>query len=288
MLFLVRLGLMVIVFVAIIGICLGSFVNALVWRLHEQGRLRTRKKPSTKRLAELSVTKGRSMCPDCRHMLAARDLVPIVSWLLLRGKCRYCRAPISWQYPLVELLGGALFVVSYVFWPYELTLLGATLLVLWLVSLVYILALGVYDARWLRLPTVLVIQLGVLSLLFSAGVLLYEDAALKDVLVVVLSVVLLWGLFRGIYALSDKLIGYGDVRLAIPLALFAATPLKVCILLFVASSIGTLAAAPLLLTDRKKLSAQLPFGPYLLLGVVVIVLFGNSIADWLQNTVFYV
>ena len=57
------------------------------------------------------------MCPDCHHTLAAKDLIPVLSWLSLGGRCRYCRKPISWQYPLVEVLTGALFALSYLAWP---------------------------------------------------------------------------------------------------------------------------------------------------------------------------
>ncbi len=104
--------------VAVLGVIFGSFVNALVWRLHEREELRaqltelsSRKRFSVKRLnalssrlQALSVWRGRSMCPHCDHELAAKDLVPVLSWLSLRGRCRYCGKPISRQYPAVELL----------------------------------------------------------------------------------------------------------------------------------------------------------------------------------------
>src|SRR5580700_9634934 len=113
---------MIIVVLAVLGLCLGSFVNALVWRLHEQSNPKQKtknKKQKAKQLSanELSILRGRSMCPDCHHQLAAKDLVPVISWLDLRGKCRYCHRPISIQYPLVELATAGLFVFSYFFWP---------------------------------------------------------------------------------------------------------------------------------------------------------------------------
>src|SRR5665213_2769212 len=99
------LTVMIIALLALLGLVFGSFVNALVWRLHEQEvLLEKRKKPSKKQLEKLSILNGRSMCPHCKHELAIKDLVPLFSWIALKGKCRYCGKPISWQYPVVELL----------------------------------------------------------------------------------------------------------------------------------------------------------------------------------------
>ena len=102
---------MIIAVLAVLGLVFGSFVNAFAWRLHEQeSLLEKKKKPSAKQLAKLSIVKGRSMCPECKHELAAKDLIPVFSWITLKGKCRYCGKPISWQYPAVELATALLFV----------------------------------------------------------------------------------------------------------------------------------------------------------------------------------
>src|SRR5262245_41082320 len=106
---------MEVLILTVFGLCWGSFVNAFVWRLHE---LETNKRLSKSQKKKLSILHGRSMCPDCHNELAWYDLLPVVSWLSLKGKCRYCGKPISWQYPFVEALTAALFVLSYVFWPY--------------------------------------------------------------------------------------------------------------------------------------------------------------------------
>ena len=134
---------MIIAILAVVGLILGSFVNALVWRMHEG----------------LSVAHGRSMCPHCKHTLAARDLVPVFSWLMLRGKCRYCKKPISPQYPLVELATSGLFVASYIWWPSVFTGSQEAIFVLWLAILVGLVALAVYDIKWFLLPNKLIYPL---------------------------------------------------------------------------------------------------------------------------------
>src|SRR5436190_6666628 len=98
---------MIFAVLAVLGLILGSFVNALVWRIHQQ---ELGKK-------NLPIVNGRSQCPHCHHVLAAKDLVPLFSWLYLRGKCRYCHQPISPMYPITELAMAAIFIILYAYWP---------------------------------------------------------------------------------------------------------------------------------------------------------------------------
>src|SRR5688572_14928277 len=119
---------MMILMLVLAGLVLGSFVNALVWRLH----------------VRRDWVRDRSECPHCHHKLAALDLIPVLSWLMLRGKCRYCGKPID-DSPLTELALPALFVVSYIFWPQPLVGVGLFEFVLWIVFLTGFLALAIYD-----------------------------------------------------------------------------------------------------------------------------------------------
>ena len=112
---------MYILIIFILGLCFGSFINAFVFRLHEK----TNKQYSN---INLSIVNGRSICPNCKHELIPLDLVPIVSWLLLKGKCRYCSKSISAQYPLVEFTTALLFLCSYIYWPYAFGASGVILL----------------------------------------------------------------------------------------------------------------------------------------------------------------
>ncbi len=120
---------------ALYGLLIGSAINAIVWRLY----------------AGKSWTRGRSMCPDCKHVLATKDLVPVFSWLFLKGQCRYCRKKIHWQYPVVEIVTAALFVVSYVF-LLPASVLGWVFFLIWLLFLTLMLIMAVCDLRWLILP----------------------------------------------------------------------------------------------------------------------------------------
>ncbi len=90
------MNILIIIFIFLFGLIIGSFLNCLIWRLHK----------------EESIL-GRSYCPKCRHQIVWYDNIPVFSFLLLKGKCRHCGKNISWQYPLVELATGILFVMSF-------------------------------------------------------------------------------------------------------------------------------------------------------------------------------
>jgi prepilin signal peptidase PulO-like enzyme (type II secretory pathway) len=275
---------MIIAVVGLFGLIFGSFVNAFVWRLHETEELVGRKgKAATERRKALSITKGRSMCTHCGHELAAKDLVPVLSWVSLGGKCRYCKAPISWQYPLVELATAALFVLSYAVWPYALHGVGVFQFVCWLGFLVAFMALAIYDLRWFILPDRIVYPLIILAL---ADVLVTAiwGHAVGSLWRPLAGAAIIFGLFYGLLQVSGgKWIGGGDVKLAVVLGLLAGSPVKAFLLIFISSLLGTIVSIPILARGKAGLKIQIPFGPYLLAATVIVMLYGDSMVTWYQN-----
>ncbi len=252
----------------VLGLTFGSFVNALVWRLH------------TKR----NWVSERSVCPHCKHILSAADLVPVLSWLSLRGKCRYCKRSISLQYPAVELLTGILFVISYIYWPYQWGVHSAVAFIAWLFSSVILVALFVYDVKWMMLPNKLV---GAVTL-SSAVVVLSTVESLRALIWSITGGVVIFGLFWSIFQISHgKWIGGGDVKLGFALGLLAGTPLKAILLIFIASLLGTIISLPLVSSKKMKSTAKISFGPFLITAAVVVFLFGTQIINWYVNTIFY-
>jgi prepilin signal peptidase PulO-like enzyme (type II secretory pathway) len=274
---------MIIVSLAVLGLIFGSFVNAWVWRLHETEALQGKKgKAVTARRKALSITKGRSMCPACGHELAAKDLVPVFSWLYLRGKCRYCRAPIA-DSPLTELATSALFVLSYIAWPLALSGVGLAVFMFWIAFVVAFVALTVYDLRWMMLPDRIVLPLIALAgvQVLMVAVWLHDYANLWQPAV---SGLIIFGLFWVLYQVSDgRWIGGGDVKLAPILGLLAGTPFKAVLVIFFASLIGTVLSIPALLKGKKALGMHVPFGPSLIAAAIVVVLYGSQLAAWYQN-----
>jgi prepilin signal peptidase PulO-like enzyme (type II secretory pathway) len=205
---------MVVIALIIFGVCLGSFVNALVWRVHEQEHEEAKKKPDKKYLRSLSVSKGRSMCPHCKHELKAVDLIPVLSWVILRGKCHYCHKPISAQYPLVELAMATWFVASYLWWPEELRGIQWAILATWLVLSVGLMALLVYDVKWKLLPNRIIYPLSLVAGLQAVLQVIAAPEPLKAVVNTALAVLVGGGIFYALFQISNgKWIGGGDVRL---------------------------------------------------------------------------
>lgn len=270
---------MVIVILVILGLCLGSFINAYVWRMHS--------KTKSGKLANLSIWHGRSMCPNCRHLLGAKDLVPIFSWLFLKGKCRYCKKPISFQYPLVELLTALLFSFSYIHWPYLFNSEGTTLFIFWLIFITGFMVLTIYDLRWRILPNKIVVPLIFLALLQLFSQLIFFNAGLSLILGTFWGLLFSAGLFYFIFVISNgKWIGGGDVKLAIVLGLLLGGPMKAILMVFLASLIGSCISIFLISTKKLRRNSLIAFGPLLIAATVITYLFGTNIIVWYKSLIF--
>lgn len=276
---------MIEIALVVVGLCFGSFVNALVWRIHEQTSEEGKKKPSKKYLKDLSISKGRSMCPHCKHELSAKDLIPVLSWLSLRGKCRYCSEPISAQYPLVELLMAGLFVASYIWWPAAFTSAQVVLFGLWLVLLIGLVALLVYDFHWKLLPDRIMLPLSVVAATYAAIAIITSTKPLHALILTFFAVLIGGGIFYALFQLSaGKWIGGGDVKLGWLLGLVLGTPSRAVLMIFLAALMGSILSVPLLATNRLKRSSTIPFGPFLIIAAIIVQLFGHSILFWYQKT----
>lgn len=268
---------MIIAMLVVFGLCLGSFVNALVWRLYQQSLPKKKRRASDE---ELSISKGRSMCTNCGHTLHSIDLIPVFSWLSLRGKCRYCRTPISWQYPLVEVVTAIVFVVSYLFWPHALEGWEVAAFTVWLMIVVGLMALVVYDLRWMLLPNRIVFRLYVLATLFIVFKALSEGS-LRTCISAILGVLVGGGIFYLLFQLSDgSWIGGGDVKLGFLLGAIVGGPVSAAMVIFGASLLGSLLAIPLTITNRLNRGTRIPFGPFLIAAAVIVQLFGHDITTW--------
>lgn len=233
------------------GLVFGSFGNAWAWRIvHRE-----------------SISHGRSHCPTCGHTLAARDLVPLFSWLFLRGKCRYCKAPISPRYPLVELLCAAVFCSALLRWGVSLSLLRFLLLGF------FLLVASLVDWDSMELPDRLLLAAAAASLLR-----LVEDPGnWKSMLA---GAVLVPGLLLLLVLLMDRLLkketmGGGDVKLLAVLGLHLG-PAAAVLLLILACVLGLLFA----LLGKTGRGRPFPFGPMLALSGWLVMLFGSPLINW--------
>ena len=231
------------------GLGVGSFLNVVIWRLNYG----------------YSPIKGRSFCPKCRHKLAWFDTIPLLSFVFLRGRCRYCQQKISWQYPLVELATAFLTVVTFFrFFP--------DLRVTCYVSLVAfsLIVIFVSDLHYYIIPDEVVYPLLVISLLFFP----------KNVLIGLAAA----GLFLLLVLLTrQKGMGQGDVKLAGLMGLILGWP-KIMIALYLAFLTGAFIGVILIVLGKKRFGQIIPFGPFLTGAAYLTLLYGDQIKTWaLQN-----
>lgn len=282
---------MIYIVLAVLGLAAGSFVNALVWRIHEQAEEQGKKKPSKARLQKLSIRRGRSMCPHCGHELAAKDLIPVFSWLGLGGKCRYCRKPISWQYPVVELATAGLFILSRAYWPDALqpqatTIWPNVIFGLWIVILVGLMALIVYDIRWMLLPNRIIYPFAGLAVIQAGIRIAISHQPAHTFFDEIAAIAIGGGIFYVIFQLSaGKWIGGGDVKLGWLLGLVVGTASKSLLFIFISSLVGSLISVPLLASHRLKRSSVIPFGPFLIIGAIITVLWGGHLLHWYNQLI---
>ena len=290
--------MVMLILIGILGAAFGSFAGAQVWRLRARQLVEDKKageKVSAKELKKLSplikkASKDRSRCLSCGHILAWYDLIPLVSWLSLRGKCRYCKKFIGWTEFFLEVGMAALFALSVFLWPMPLaSFWQIMMLVLWLAALVLLAILFVYDLRWLLLPDIVNIPFIVLGAVF-AGIKLYLASDFTSALTSLLGAVfVLSGIYLLLYLFSkarygeDKTwVGFGDVKLGLGLSLFLGNWLLAFAALFAANLIGTILVLPSMLTGKLRGNSRISFGPLLIAGFLIVWLFSESILNWYQ------
>ena len=268
----------------LLGVVLGSFAGAQVWRVRAR-QLRTDKQtghPYDKHewrqlrvLLQGTVRDDRSRCLQCGHVLAWYDLLPVVSWLSTGGRCRYCQQFIGWFELVMELVLGVGLALSYLVWPWALPA-SSLLFAVWVVVALVLMILAAYDAKWQLLPDPLNYGLMALGALFV----LVRMTTLHDVDLVSLTgaVALLVGLYGGLYAISrGAWIGFGDVKLCVGLALLLGDWRLAFMTLFFSNMLGCIIVLPGLVRGQLNTRSQVPFGPLLIIGCVISLLFGGSI-----------
>ncbi len=243
----------------IFGISIGSFLNCLIYRIEEEEKM-----------------KGRSFCPNCRKKLSFWDLFPILSYLFLMGKCRYCKKKISFQYPLVEILTGIvfLFLFNYFFDGEVSYQFIYNLFLLFIISSISIL-IFVYDFKHLLIP-----DIATYLLIFFSLIYLFLNGNIVNG---ILSSLASFIFFLSIFLITKgKGMGFGDVKLSIFIGLFLGYPHFISAL-FISFFLGALVGTMLILLKRKKIKSELPFGPFLIIGTFLTFFWGDQLIGYYLN-----
>jgi leader peptidase (prepilin peptidase)/N-methyltransferase len=236
----------------LVGLCFGSFLNVCILRLPR----------------DQSLLRPRSTCPHCKQPIAWRDNIPLFSWLWLRGKCRWCHAPISKQYPLIEALVGVLFGAAVVAYGPSLEAVRAA------VFGTLLLGIAITDARHYIIPNEFTwggLVLGML-LALSRGV----PGFLEALLGAAVGFGLLWLVaMAGAWMFKEEAMGGGDIKMMAMVGSFLGWR-GVLLTVFAGAALGSLIFVPLSLKKKRLV----PFGVFLAVGAAVTFVFGDAIIAW--------
>jgi leader peptidase (prepilin peptidase)/N-methyltransferase len=286
--------IVIYVLLTTLGLSLGSYAGATVWRLRTRALNQDKKDGKNidateykrlKKLINTSLFTDRSRCLNCTYILKWYDLIPLISWISLGGKCRKCRKPIGYLEPMIEFGVVAYYILSYVFWPYPLTNgLEIARFVLWLIAGVPLAISFAYDAKWSLLDRSVSYVLIVIGLCSATLVVIGSHNAFATTLSIIGSATILSGLYYLLYKVSHgRWVGGGDYVLALGLALLLADYRLAYIALFAANLVGCIVVLPGIMTKKLKRKSHVPFGPLLIVGFVIAGLAGN----YLLNILFY-
>lgn len=263
-------------FLFLLGLCTGSFLNVVIYRLNHN----------------LSPIGGRSFCPHCKRKIKWQDNLPLLSFFLLRGRCRSCHSPISWQYPLVEIATGLAFLLIgwLVLGSRSLSPLHCYISIFLNCYIVAsLIAIFVSDLRYQVIPDEVVYPGMVIALLsrLRDGMAPQPSAAgIFNVLPVAqLGSVLLAGLAAAAFfwflvlVTRGKGMGMGDVKLAGLMGFLLGFP-QVLVALFLAFLTGAAVGVILVLLEKRGFGDQIPFGPFLVAATAVSWLWGGFLWNW--------
>ena len=242
----------------IIGSVWGSFSNVCIYRL-----------PSND-----SVVKGRSYCPGCKNKIGWFDNIPFFSYLFLKGKCRKCGTPISFQYFVVELLAAISFVVIFHIYGVSITTLLLLILSIFFIIIFFI------DLKHFIIPNELTFPLMIIGFLKSFDPNLNQTIFpnyINSLIGGLLGYSIIWFIIFLYKKIRKKEgMGLGDAKLMAVIGFWFGW-ISVPFTIFVASTVALVLVVPSLINQSKKMSSEIPFGPYIIIGCIVYVTFSNQI-----------
>lgn len=243
------------IIVLVFGLLIGSFLNVCIYRI-----------PRHK-----SIAYPASFCPNCLTPIQAYDNIPVLSYIILGGKCRKCKKPISWRYPLVELLTGILFLLLFLKFRLSLDLLK------YLIFTALLIISTFTDFSHRIIPNVISVPGIVIGLLFNIP---HIGNAILGILI---GAGILW-VFRqaGIIIKKQEMMGWGDIKLAGMIGAFLGLKYGL-VALFLGVLSGVVIWTVLIILKIKKRKEYIPFGAFMALGSIITVFFGAEIIDWYLN-----
>jgi len=252
-----------LIFVIILGGLWGSFANVCIYRI-----------PVNK-----SVVSGRSFCPNCNKLITWKDNIPVISFLLLNGKCRNCKKKISPQYIIAELITIIYFL--YVYYLFGITI---TTLLFFILGLSFVIIFFI-DLKHYIIPNVLTFSLMIIGFLksFDPNLNPIFPNFINSLIGGIFGYLIIWSIIYFYKQVRNKEgMGLGDAKLLSAIGFWFGW-ISIPFVIFLSSIIALLFVIPSLMKKSKKLSSQIPFGPYIIIGTLIYLIFESNI----QSIIFY-
>lgn len=266
-----KIMFIILLFLFVFGLVIGSFLNVVIYRtIHDE-----------------SPMEGRSRCEGCGKKISWYDNIPLISFILLKGRCRHCKMEISWQHPVVEFMTGVMFVWWYLigmtFFRLTQTPLSVIQPLFWLVVGVLLLIIFVTDIKYFIIPDYAVFGLIALALAYrlflaGTGAMQWFDffLALGTGVGTMIFLGSLWFFTRG------KGMGFGDVKYGLAMGMLLGWP-RSLVGVFTAFLAGAVIGLGLLFGGKVSWRGRVPFGPFLIVGTVVALMWGNWLWSWYSS-----
>ncbi len=232
------------------GLVIGSFLNVLIYRLPRS----------------LSLKRLSSFCPECGKKIAFYEKVPLFSYFLLKGRCKNCNKQIPFKYPLVEVLCALLFFLNYYFFGISIQALSGIIFCSVLVVVTFI------DIDFKLIPDILILPFSIV------GIAIHIIASPSAWWVVLASAFGAFIFMFIIHIIYQKGLGMGDVKLSFMIGAFISR--NVIVGLFLSFLLGSFFGLIMLLTKKRKLKNTIAFGPFISMGSIIALFYGNEIISW--------
>ena len=253
----------VLIYSFIVGISIGSFINVVLWRLPRKE----------------SIISPRSYCPKCQNQINWKDNIPIISWIILDGKCRFCSQKISLRYPIIELVTGIAFILStfshsffFPNFPYIIHIISSWVLISICIPLV------VFDIKYLWLPNLIIyngILIGLLQV-FSYSIAYKENLFFYNLISAFLGFFILYVInFVGKIFISKNVIGKGDMKLMLMFGTWLGIK-GILISLYISFLTSGLICLILISLKKLKKGALIPFAPFLIFSCLFVWFIGSE------------
>lgn len=259
----------------VFGLIVGSFLNVVVYRLN---------------IAESIL--GRSHCPNCKKTVRWYDNIPLISFILLKAKCRDCQENISWQYPIVEFATGLFFALVGMRYFIAQDPFSWAITAYFLGVASFLIIVFVYDYLYMEIPSLMLWT----GIFWTVAFNLFFDWQRKSEISNVLSLATYSGMlaalmaflffFSLVFVSKEKWMGMGDAYLVMFLGLVLGWP-KIILALFLSFAIGAICGIILIALGKKQMQSQIPFAPFLIIGTVIAMFFYYPIVGWYSGLFYF-